>query len=240
MLKLHFKRWILLATAAVLLLAPTAAMAVPVTYLFTSGEVQLSAVNTVTGNSVISGMTPVSVPLGGTFITYDADLGAEGTILDLQFVALNALNLTLDPAESSLASIIATNAMLINAPGTPDATAAVSGGAFTLATQMSADVTGTFTPAEGGGAFGPVPFTSVTSGANGTLLLDGGTLQLAVFGVNLASFGSAANPGGTDVEVKADFFFVSTAVPEPGTALLIGLGLSGLSLVERRKAAQRA
>jgi hypothetical protein len=239
MLKVHFKRWILVATAAAFLLAPTAAMAVSVTYMFTSGEVQLSAINTTTGNSAIAGVTPVSVPLGGTFVVFDEDLGPEGTILDLQFVPLNALNLTLDPIEAALSSISVANAILINAPGTPDATAAVSGGAFTLATQMSGDVSGTFGPMNGGGPFGPDAFTSVTSGANGSLLLDGGTLQLAIFGVNLATFGTALDPGGTDIEVKADFFFISTAVPEPGTALLMGLGLCGLSLLERRKVAQR-
>jgi hypothetical protein len=197
---------------------------VPTTYLFTSGDIQLSAINTTTGNSVLSGTSPVTVPLGGTFVVYDPDLGANGTILDVQFVPLGSFSLDLDPLEAELDSITVDNAMIINAPG---ATAAVTGGnSFNLDTEMSGDVSGVFpdtTP------FGPTPFTSLTSGASGSLGINGATLQLALIGVNIATFGTATNPGSGEIEVKADIFFISTIVPEPGTAVLMGLGLVGLA-----------
>lgn len=229
MLTSRFVRSSAVATAAVLILTalPLTASAVPTLYQFTSGTVQLSAINTVTGNSVLEGASSVSVPLGGTFVLFDPDLGANGTILDLQFVPLGSFDLDLNPVEAALDSITVANAMLVNDPGPPEATAAVSGGgSFFLDTQLSADVSGVFpdtTP------FPSTPFVSMTSGASGTLIVNGATLQLGLVGVNLATFGSAADPLGNDIEVKADFFFISTVVPEPGTALLMGLGLAALS-----------
>jgi hypothetical protein len=229
MLKIQFNAWSLISAIALLLMATTAS-AVPTTYLFTSGDIQLSAINTTTGNSVISGVSPVTVPLGGTYVVYDPDLGANGTILDVQFVPLGSFSLDLDPLEAELDEITVDNAVIINAPGTggdPDATAAVTGGgSFSLDTEMSGDVSGVFpdtTP------FPSTPFTSLTSGASGSLLLNEATLQLALIGVNIATFGTASNPGSGEIEVKADIFFVSTVIPEPGTAVLMGLGLVGLA-----------
>ena len=46
---------------------------------------------------------------------------------------------------------------------------------------------------------------------------------LGIFGVNIATFRQVNNPG-PDIIVKADFTFIGTLVPEPGTALLLGLG----------------
>jgi hypothetical protein len=226
MFKILFNRWSLVAAAAVLMMA-TAASAVPTTYLFTSGSVQLSAINTTTGNSVLEGPSVVTVPLGGTFVVFDPDLGANGTILDLQFIPTGSFSLDLNPIEAELDSILVENAMLINAPGIPDATAAVDGaGGFFLDSEMSGDVSGVFADTT---PFPSTPFSSITSGASGNLILSGDTLQLALLGINIATFGTATNPGSGEVEVKADFFFVSTVVPEPGTALLMGLGLAALA-----------
>jgi len=226
MLKIQFNAWSLV-TAIALLFVATTASAVPTTYLFTSGDVQLSAINTTTGNSALSGASPVNVPLGGTFVVFDPDLGANGTILDLQFETLGSFSLDLDPLEAVLDEITIDNAMIINAPGTPDATAAVSGGgSFNLDTEMSGDVSGVFADTT---PYPSTPFTSVTSGASGSLLINGATLQLALIGVNISTFGTATNPGSSEIEVKADIFFVSTIVPEPGTAVLMGLGLVGLA-----------
>ena len=237
MLKIQFNAWSL-ATAVALLFFATTASAVPTTYLFTSGDVQLSAINTTTGNSVLSGASPVTVPLGGTYVEYDPDLGANGTILDVQFVPLGSFSLDLNPLEAELDEITIDNALVINAPGTggdPDATAAVSGlGSFNLDTEMSGDVSGVFpdtTP------FPSTPFNSLTSGASGSLLLNGATLQLAIIGVNMATFGTATNPGTGEIEVKADIFVVRTIVPELDTAEMMGLGLVGHA--EEKRSARR-
>jgi hypothetical protein len=219
MLKILNPVWILFALA--LAFVSTSAQATPATYQFTSGTVQLRAVNTVTGQSVLAGPTVVSVPLGGTFVEYDS---MTGMLSDLQMIPAGDFDLDLDPVQAVLSSITVSNAMLINAPG---ATALVSGGgSFNIDTEMSADVSGVFpdtTP------FPSTLFTSSTSQATGTLILDGGSLQLGIFGVNIATFGTASNPQSQDIQVKADFLFLSTVVPEPGTALLLGLGIATLA-----------
>jgi hypothetical protein len=58
---------------------------------------------------------------------------------------------------------------------------------------------------------------------------------LGLFGINIATFEQINDPGAPDLIVKADFTFVGTLVPEPGTALLLGLGLLGLGTTKRMR-----
>lgn len=230
MFKILKPSWTLFAVALVFI--ATSAYATPQTYLFTSGNVVIRAINTNTNASVLSGPTSVNVPLGGTFVVFDPATGTNGTILDLQFVPLGDFTLVLDPIEAALREITVSNAMLINAPGSPDdATADVVGNAFNLDTEMSADVSGFF-PDISVPDDNPYPstyYSSQTSTLGGSIFVNGNTLQLGILGVNIARFGTALDPYSEDIQVKADFFFTSTLVPEPGTALLMGLGLVGLA-----------
>ena len=65
-------------------------------------------------------------------------------------------------------------------------------------------------------------------------IVSGDTISLGLVGVNLATFPQLANPGAPDIVVKADFTFIGV-VPEPGTALLLGLGLAGLAASRSRR-----
>jgi len=67
--------------------------------------------------------------------------------------------------------------------------------------------------------------------APGTLAVTGDQLILGLFGINIATFAqeAAMDPETAPlVNVKADFTFVGTLIPEPGTAILLGMGLMAL------------
>jgi hypothetical protein len=213
-----------------LLVVPTFASAAPITYQFTSGTVTLRAIlddGTVT--SVLSGPSPVSVLLGGTSVTFDPAGGINGSLIDFELVPASVLNLDLNEALVGLDTISVLNARLVNDTSTQSFVSPT--GEFFVNTIMTGDVSG-FLP--GGIPFGPESVTSLDSEVTGTLGLAGDSITFNLSGINIARFAQLPGPG-PDVLVKADFTFFGV-VPEPGTALLIGLGLAGLSASRRANA----
>ena len=227
--KVLIRGWFLIAAG--FLLASTSATAAPATYALDSG----SAILRVTlddGNAtnVLTGTSTVNVTLDGSNVVFDPAASANGTLLSIVLTAAGPIDLDLDQNVVALDTLQITNSMLTNDVG---ATAALSGlGSFILDTLMSADVSGVFPDTS---AFGPVAIQSQTSGATGSLAVSGNQLNLGIFGVNIATFAQTANPdpNAPAVVVKADFTFVGTLVPEPGTALLLGLGLTILASAQR-------
>ena len=219
-------RWKSLA-AVLVVLATSSAFAAPTTYLFTSGSIQLSATDTSTGDSVLVGASSVNIPLTGSFVVFDPTTGTNGTLLDFEMTPIN-FTLDLDPTVVTLDEVTIESGILVNAIG---ATADLSAlGSFFIDTVMSGIVSGVFPDTT---LFGPEPTSSETSSASGSLGISGDTLMLGLVGVNLARFDDIANPGAGTILVKADFTFISTVVPEPGTALLLGMGLLGLASQRR-------
>lgn len=205
------------------LLTPLVASAAPITYNFSSGTVTLLAVLD-DGNvtSVLSGPSPVNVLLGGTSVTFDPDGGINGSLVDFELVPASVLNLDLDETLVGLDTITVSNAMLVDNPIFLTFVSPL--GEFFANTIMTADVSGTL---GGGGAFGPASVTSIDSQVTGNLSISGNTVNFNLAGINIARFAQLPGPG-PDVLVKANFSFIGV-IPEPGTALLIGLGLAGLS-----------
>ena len=214
-------------------LSPALATAVPVTYGFSSGTVTLRAVlDDGQNTSVLAGSTPVEILLGGTSVQFDSAAGPFGTLTGLTLIPASTINLDLDETVAALDSVSIDNGVLTNQVG---ATGALNlFGQFSIATVLSGDVSGLL---PGNIPFGPQPATSIDSSAAGLIDISGDTLTLSLVGVNIARFPQFPIGTGPDVIVKADFTFIGN-VPEPGTALLLGLGLGGLSVVHRRRAAR--
>jgi len=90
-------------------------------------------------------------------------------------------------------------------------------------------------------SLGPVPFSAPTGAPalSGQIQLNGGLTQLSLNGItigvlhNVPAIPNTTFPGG-DITIKADVIF--TAIPEPGTALLLGMGLAGIAGAVRRQA----
>jgi len=61
----------------------------------------------------------------------------------------------------------------------------------------------------------------------------------STFAPNIGTINGMAGMGGTDILIQADGNLSVSAVPEPSSVVLIGLGLGGLLLVWRRRTARR-
>lgn len=209
--------------ALVVFLTPT--IAASTTYNFTGGQVQITAVIQGTATSVLEpGTSPVTVPLGGSFVDFNPLAGPNGSITGLELIPTGSFILDLDQTVAGFDIIQISNAMLVENPGS---TGPVSGlGSFAIDTILSGTVTGI------GGPPPATPISSLQSGTSGIVGISGDTLTLGLFGINIATFQSLATPG-VFVEVKADFTFIGV-VPEPTTALMLGLGLCGLAAGRRR------
>lgn len=209
------------AFATLALLMPSTSISA--TYAFTVGSADITAVLTGTATSVLEpGTSPLAVGLGGNFVDFDSGLGVFGTVTGLEITPAGTFTIDLDETIVGIDLMDVSLASLTNQLGAVGVVTNASGD-FAIDTEL----TGTVTPP------GAV-ITSLTGSAIGQLGLSGDTLMIALFGINIATFESLTTPG-QFIDVKADFTFIGTFVPEPTTGLLMGLGLAGLASLRRRE-----
>jgi hypothetical protein len=78
-----------------------------------------------------------------------------------------------------------------------------------------------------------VPFGFANASANGSVFVDPILGQLFLDGITLGQLDPDGPGGVPPLVLKGDFVFTG-AVPEPGTALLLGFGLAGFAGLRRR------
>lgn len=258
--------------SALLVLVATASSAAPISVQGTNGYVWgLRAV--VDGVSMPIG-TPTGIPdrtiidplavgasygsslpidLASSSLVVDLDAGPAGELISFDF-RVQDFSLLLDPSMVALQAVDVYNATISSAfPGTVSLDPGANTGGCTVVSRICAPSTvtadvqgfypdGTVFPAPGA----TMPMSSLTEDQAELLFIEGhNSVQLAIFGVTLASFPQMAHPdfefdpldptgGLPTVEIQANIFFVG-AIPEPmGVATFAtGLLLAGLHLRPR-------
>jgi len=200
-------------------LGATSVSATPVVYNFTGGQVTVAAY--VGASTTAIGSTVVS--LTGVQVTVD-----EGalTLNSLAFAVGSTGNVSLSPDYNGYDTV---NIDFATVSGFSGSLTLVDPGPPTEYSFNIAGVTVTGQIDASGPsvtAISDLPFNIPGVTGSGTIFIESGELFLD--GITLGAI-DPDGPGGSDpLVLKGDFIFTG-AVPEPGTALLLGLGLVGLA-----------
>jgi len=234
MRRLLLNGWVL---AFVLMLAPLAASAVPVTYTITGGSVTITAS---AGPTIVAG--PVIVGFSGSgSVTFD---DATPELVDITFTLSSIGPLTLASPVGGYDTVTVHSTTVATATGY-DGTGVVlqlagppvDNYAFSVGPLKA---TGSFSASNSAGPPPPAisfaPFNVSFAAASGTLFVNSAlnyVPNFSLFGVTIGVVPGNLALNIPDIVIKGDFT-LTAAIPEPGTAALLGVGLVGLLAAGRR------
>lgn len=213
---------LLLATLA---LFAVSAQATPITYSFTTGSITITA--SVAGNPVAG---PVTRPLTGTSVRIDEGLlvlnridlaiGSSGAIaISPAYLGFTSINI-------DFATLTAINGTLSQFDFGSPAGYNYSIGPVNVAGQIDVTNVNPFL------SLNNSPFGFSNPSASGTLYVDTNA-SLVLDGITIGSIDPDGAGPAPPLVLKADIIFEG-AVPEPGTAMLLALGLAGIAARGRR------
>jgi hypothetical protein len=230
--------------AALLLLAPVGALAAPVTYDLTSGQITTIQFLDPSGAAVPCPIgfpsncltnAPVAIDSGTIVLDQGALVLAN---LDFHSTGPSLINFGGAIGLDSMAMANATFQTSGASPLTPDPVFANTFAFGPAAGTLTSDLT--VTPAGGGGpSF--FPSYQIASAPTGSIFVSSTTANLSLAGVDLGTFCNPLDPSSCLV-VKADFNLLATrrtgpVIPEPGAFLVFAVGtLLVHTSVRRRRA----